>query len=60
VCMVMWELAFASTWCAVAALTSLTLLQWVQRDQNPTTPPNAPHEPATGALDRAGISDAAR
>jgi hypothetical protein len=60
VCMVLWELAFASTWCAVAALTSLTLLQWVQRDQNPTTPPNAPHEPATGALDRAGISDAAR
>ena len=31
VCVAVWELAFASTWCAFAALTSLTLLLWVRR-----------------------------
>jgi len=31
VCVTVWELAFASTWCAFAALTSLTLLIWVRR-----------------------------
>ena len=31
VCVAVWELAFASTWCAFAALTSLTLLHWVWR-----------------------------
>jgi hypothetical protein len=60
VCMVLWELAFASTWCAVAALTSLTLLQWVRRDQSLTIPASRSYEPATEALDRAGISDATR
>jgi energy-converting hydrogenase Eha subunit E len=28
VCYLVWELAFASTWCAVAALASLVLLRW--------------------------------
>ncbi|QMU71723.1 DUF6629 family protein [Streptacidiphilus sp. P02-A3a] len=34
VCAAVWELAFASTWCAFAALTSLTLLLWVRREQS--------------------------
>ena len=35
VCVAAWELAFASTWCAFAALTSLTLLLWVRRGKGP-------------------------
>jgi hypothetical protein len=35
VCVAVWELAFASTWCAFAALTSLSLLHWVWRGRTP-------------------------
>jgi len=35
VCVAAWELAFASTWCAFAAMTSLTLLLWVRRGKEP-------------------------
>jgi hypothetical protein len=49
VCAAAWELAFASTWCAFAALTSLTLLIWVRRGRGPALPhggrpaPRSPH-----------------
>jgi hypothetical protein len=35
VCATVWQLAFASTWCAFAALTSLTLLRWTRRGNTP-------------------------
>lgn len=53
-CLVLWELAFASTWCAVAALTSLTLLQWVRRDQNRTMPQEEPQEPSLRTVNARG------
>lgn len=30
-CLIIWQEAFASTWCALAALTSLLILRWVRR-----------------------------
>jgi len=33
VCITAWRLAFASTWCAFAALTSLALIPWVRRER---------------------------
>ncbi|MFJ6770820.1 DUF6629 family protein, partial [Kitasatospora sp. NPDC091257] len=44
-CALLWHLAFVSTWCALAALTSLLLLQW------------AGHRPAGGP---APVEDRAR
>jgi hypothetical protein len=38
VCVTTWELAFASTWCAFAALTSLTLLLWTRRGRTAAGP----------------------
>ena len=35
VCVAVWELAFASTCCAFAALASLTLLMWARRGKGP-------------------------
>ncbi|WP_371477810.1 DUF6629 family protein [Kitasatospora sp. NBC_00315] len=34
----LWRLAFASTWCALAALVSVVLLQWVRHDGHPEAP----------------------
>ncbi len=34
----LWRLAFASTWCALAALVSVVLLEWVRRDGRPAHP----------------------
>jgi hypothetical protein len=42
VCVVVWQLAFASTWCAFAALVSLVLVHWLRRQR--TDP--GPGEPA--------------
>lgn len=33
VCVLAWQLAFASTWCAFAAIVSLTLVYWLWRDR---------------------------
>ena len=33
VCVILWQLAFASTWCAFAALVSLMLLRWLRNER---------------------------
>jgi hypothetical protein len=33
VCVLTWQLAFASTWCAFAAVVSLMLIPWLRRDR---------------------------
>jgi hypothetical protein len=33
VCVLVWQLAFASTWCAFAAVVSLILVYWLHRDR---------------------------
>jgi hypothetical protein len=52
VCAAAWELAFASTWCAFAALTSLTLLLWVRRAGTPAGPGPQPLPSRPSGLDR--------
>ncbi len=42
VSLLLWRLAFASTWCALAALVSLVLLRWVGRAET-----NGPQPPGT-------------
>jgi len=42
-CFLLWQLAFASTWCAFSALTSLTLIPWVRHAQR--APAGRPRQP---------------
>ncbi len=40
ICWTLWELEFVSTWCAVAALSSVVLFLWVRgRDSEPGVRP---------------------
>lgn len=39
VCVVLWRLEFASTWCAFAAVSAVLMLGWVRRARGRTGPP---------------------
>jgi hypothetical protein len=48
VCVLVWQLAFASTWCAFAAVVSLMLVRWLwhERAESMAEPADADLEPA--------------